>query len=103
LNGDNLIANQLENTVHNRFKALKNLFIGEGHVALLDAGVREVSLNTHIYSPLLPVVTEIGLDAVLKVHDTLRVYLACSPRAIRQLHLTDLRSQDVTEIPVQCC
>lgn len=91
LNGDNLVADQLEDTVHDRLEALKDLLVHESHVTLLNTGIGEVGLDTHIHCPFLPVVAEVGLDTVLKVHDTLRVDLARSSRAIWQLHLTDLR------------
>lgn len=103
MNGDNLVADQLEDTVHDRLKALKDLLVHKCHVALLNTSIGEVGLDTHVYCPFLPVVAEVGLYTVLEVHDTLRVDLARRPRAIRQLHLPDLRAQDVTEVPIQCC
>lgn len=82
LNGDNLVADQLEDTVHDRLKALKNLLVHKCHVTLLNTSIGEVGLDTHVHCPFLSVVAEVGLDTVLKVHDTLRVDLARRPRAI---------------------
>ncbi|KAI6753122.1 hypothetical protein HG531_005291 [Fusarium graminearum] len=63
LDRNNLVPDELQNTVDNRLEALKNLLVGEGHVTLLNASLRELGLNTDINSPLLTVVSEIGLDS----------------------------------------
>jgi hypothetical protein len=78
LNGNDLIPDQLQDSVHDRLEALQNLFVCEGHVALLDSGVGELSLNAHVHGPLLTVIPEVGLDSVLKVHDALGVHLTGS-------------------------
>ena len=73
LNGNDLVADKFENAVNNRFEALQDFLVGESHVSFFDASLGELSLDTHINGPLLVVVAEIGLDSVLKVHDTLCV------------------------------
>jgi hypothetical protein len=78
LNGDNLIPHQFQYSVHDGLETLQNLLIGKGHVAFLDTGLWEFCLDTNIDGPLLSIVSEIGLDSVLKVHDALCVYLASS-------------------------
>jgi hypothetical protein len=78
LDGDDLVPNELQNSVHHRLKALQDLLVCEGHVAFLDSSVRELSLDAHIHGPLLTVIPEVGLDSVLKVHDALGVHLTGS-------------------------
>ena len=101
LDGDDLVADQLEDTVDDGLEALEDLLVGKGHVPLLDASIRKVRLDAHVHRPLLAVVPEVGLDPVLKVHDALGVDLAGGARTVRQLHLADLGAQDVAEIAVQ--
>lgn len=78
LNGNDLISNQLENPVDNRLKALQDFFIGKGHVAFFNSSLRELGLDANIDSPLLTIVSEVGLDPVLEIHDTLGVHSAGS-------------------------
>jgi len=73
LNGNDLVSYKLENAVNDRLEALQDFLVGESHVSFFDASFGELCLDTHIDSPLLVVVAEIGLDSVLKVHDTLCV------------------------------
>jgi hypothetical protein len=101
LNGDDLITDQLKDPVDNGFKALQNFFVGEGHVAFLDTSLWEISFNADVDSPFLAVVPEIGLDTILKVHDTLGVHLSGRSRTIGKFHLADLGSEDIAKVPVQ--
>lgn len=101
MDSDDLVSDQLQNTVDDGLKALKDLFVGKRHIALLDAGIWEVGLNADIYSPLLSIVSEIGLNPVLKVHNTLRIHLTCRAGPVRELHLTDFRTKDVAEVPIE--
>lgn len=101
MDGDDLIAHQFENSIDDRLEALEDLFIRERHEALFNAGVGELRLDTDVDRPLLAVVAEVGLDAVFKVHDALRIHLPSYPGTVWQLHLTDLRPEDIAEIPVQ--
>jgi hypothetical protein len=76
LDGDDLVSDKLENTVNDRLEALQDFLVGKSHVTFLNAGLWELGLDAYIDSPLLVVVAEIGLDSVLKVHDTLCVNAA---------------------------
>ena len=80
---------------------MKDLLVGEGHVALFDPGIGELGLDADVDGPLLSVVAEVGLDAILKVHDTLCVDLAGRLGSIGQLHLADLGAQDVAEVAIE--
>ena len=73
MDGDDLVPNQLEDTVDDRLKALQDFLVCEGHVAFLDAGLGELGLDTDVDGPLLAVVAEVGLDSVLEIHDALCV------------------------------
>lgn len=101
LDGNNLVADELENAVDDGLKALENLFVGKGHVALFDASLGELSLDADVDGPLLTVVAEIGLDAVLKVHDALGVDAAGRLGAIGKLHLANLGAQNVGKVAVE--
>jgi hypothetical protein len=101
LDGNDLVTNQLENTVHHGLETLQNLLIGKGHVAFLNARIREVRLNTNIDRPFLTVVSEVRLDTVLEIHNTLGVNLARSTGSIRKLHFANLGPQDVAEVAVK--
>jgi hypothetical protein len=101
LNGNDLIPDKLQDAVHYRLEALQNLLVRECHVAFLNASLWELSLDTDIDSPLLAIVSEVGLYPVLKVHDALGVDLACGFRTIRQFHLPNLGAQDVAKVTVQ--
>lgn len=101
MDGYDLVPNQLEDSVDDGLETLQDLLVRESHVALLDASLGEVCLDSNVHCPLLAVVAEVCLDSVLKVHDTLGVYLPSSPRAVRQLHLPDPGPKDVTEISVE--
>jgi len=101
LDSNDLIPNQLQDPVHHRFEALQDFLIRERHVALFNTSLREFSLDTNVYSPLLAVVSEIGLYPVLEIHDALRVNFASRLRTVWQLHLPNLCTKDVTEITVE--
>jgi hypothetical protein len=103
LNSDNLVPNQLQYPIDHGLEALQNLLVRERHIAFLNACFWELSLNTHINSPLLAIVPEICLDPVLKVHNALGVHLTRRLGAVWKLHLTNLGTQDVGEITVQSC
>jgi hypothetical protein len=90
LNGNNLIPDKFQDTVHHRLEALQNLLIRECHVTFLNTSLWELSLDTDIDSPLLAIVSEIGLYPVLKVHDALGVDFTCGFRSVRQFHLPNL-------------
>lgn len=90
LDGYDLIPHQFQNPVHHRLETLQNLLVSEGHITFLNAGLRELSLDTNINSPFLSVVAEISLDSILKVHDALRVDFASCSRTIGQFHLANL-------------
>lgn len=78
LNGDDLVSYKFENAVDDGLKALQNLLVGESHVSFLNARLGELGLDADVNSPLLPIVAEIGLDSVFKVHDALCVDTAGS-------------------------
>src|SRR6187402_3394106 len=78
LNGNDLISDQLQDAIHHGLEALQNLLVGEGHVSFFDTSFWEFCLDTNIHSPLLVVVPEIGLDSILKIHNTLCVNSAGS-------------------------
>jgi hypothetical protein len=103
LDGNDLVSHELQDTVDNGLETLKDLLVGEGHVTLLNTSLRELSLDTNIDSPLLTVVSEISLDSVLEVHDTLGVDSASGLGAIGKLHLSNLGAENVAEITVQGC
>jgi hypothetical protein len=73
LNSNDLVSDKLENAIDDRLEALQNFLVGESHVSFFNASLGELSFDSYIDSPLLVVVAEIGLDSVLKVHDTLCV------------------------------
>lgn len=101
LNGDNLVADEFENTVDNGLKALQNFLVGESHVAFFNASLRELRFDTDIDSPLLAVVAEISLDSVLEIHDTLGVNAAGNLGSIGQLHLANLGAENIAKVAVK--
>lgn len=96
-----LIAHQLKDPIYDGLEALQDLLVSERHVTLLDACVREVGFDSDIHCPFLAIVAEVGLDPILKVHDTLGINLACRAGTIRQFHLTNLRTENVAKVPVE--
>jgi hypothetical protein len=78
LNGNDLVSNELQNSVDYRLEALQDFLVCESHVTFLDSSLGELGLDAHVHSPLLTVIPEVGLDSVLKVHDALGVHLASS-------------------------
>lgn len=103
LNRNDLIPNKLQDPIHDRLKALQNFLVREGHVALLNTSLGELSLDANVDSPFLTVVPEIGLDSVLEVHDALGIHLPGSLRPVWKLHLPNLGAQNVAEVTVQRC
>lgn len=101
LNGDNLVANKFEDTVDDRLEALENLLVRKGHVTFLNAGLGEFSFDADVDGPLLTVVSEISLDSILKVHDTLGVDTTGSLGAIGKLHLANLGAQNVAKVAIE--
>jgi hypothetical protein len=101
LDGDDLVPHELQDAVHNGLETLQDLLVGERHEALLDVGLQIVGLDADIDRPLLPVVSEVGLDPVLEVHDAFCVDLARRLGSIGKLHLADLCAQDVGEVAVK--
>jgi len=101
LDSDDLIPDKLQDTVDHWLETLQDLLVGEGHVSLLDASLRELGLNTNINSPFLTVVPEISLDSVLEIHDALGVNTTGGLGSIRQLHFPDLCSKNVTEVSIE--
>jgi hypothetical protein len=101
LDGNDLVPHQLQDSVHDRLETLEDFLVRKSHVAFFNPGLWEFSLNPNINGPFLAVVAEIGLYSVLKVHDTFGIHLPCSSRSIGQLHLPDLCTKDVAEIPIQ--
>ena len=103
LDSDDLVADEFEDAVDDGLETLQDLFIGEGHVTFFNAGVWEFGLNADIDGPFLAVIAEIGLYSVLKIHDAFCVDFTSCLRAIGKLHLSDLGTEDITEVSVQCC
>lgn len=103
LDGNDLVSHQLQDSVHDRFEALQNFFVGKGHVTLLDAGLGEFSFNTDINSPFLAIVSEICLDSVLEIHDTLGIDTTSRLGSVGKLHLSNLGPQNVAKVAVQSC
>jgi hypothetical protein len=103
LNRNNLVPNQLQDTVHHRLKALQNLLVGEGHVSFFNSSLWKLCFNTDIHRPLLAIVSEVCLYSVFKVHDTLGVHFAGSLGSVRKFHLANLCSEDVGEVAVESC
>lgn len=101
LDGDNLVADEFQNTVHDGLETLQDFLVGEGHETFLDTSLGEFSLDTDINSPLLTVGAEISLDSVLKVHDTLGVDTAGSLGTVGKLHFADLGSENVAKVAVK--
>lgn len=83
LNGDDLVADQLQYAVDNRLETLQDLFIRECHITLFDTGFGELGFDSNINGPLLTIVTKVCLYPVFKVHDALRVDLAGSLGSVR--------------------
>ena len=101
LNGNDLVANELENAVHHGLETLENLLIGKGHVPFLDARIGEIGFDTHVDRPLLTVVPEVCLDTILEIHNAFGIDLARRAGSVRELHFADLGAQDVAEVAVQ--
>lgn len=98
---NDLVPDKLQDPVDHGFEALQNLFVRKCHVSLFNTSLWELGLDAYIDSPFLTIVSEVGLYSVLEIHDTLSIDLACSSRTVGQLHLPDLRAQDVAEVSVQ--
>lgn len=103
LDGNDLVSHQLQDSVHDRLEALQDFFVGKGHVTLLNAGLGEFGFNTDINSPFLAIVSEICLDSVLEIHDTLGVDTAGRLRSVGKLHLSNLGPQNVAKVAVESC
>ena len=103
LDGDDLVPDELENAVHDRFETLQDFFVRECHVAFFDTGVWEFGLDANVHGPFLTVVPKIGLDAVFEVHDAFRIHFPRRLRPIREFHFANLSAQDIAEVAVQCC
>jgi len=100
LDGDDLVAHEFQDSIHDWLKTLQDLFVRKGHITLLDAGVRKFSFDTDIDCPLLSIIAEISLDAVFKVHDTFCINFASCFRSIRKFHFSDFCSENVAEISI---
>jgi len=103
LDSDDLIPDELQNSVDHGLETLQNLLVRKRHVTLLNAGLGKLCLDANVDCPLLAIVSEVGLYPVFKVHDAFRIDLASRLGAVWQFHFPNLGAQNVAEVAVEGC
>ena len=98
VHGLDLLSDQFQDPIYNRFKAWKNFVVCKRYTSFFNIGFGKFCFNAGIYHPTLPVVLETELDSILKIHSTRVRDPGDSTRAIRQLQFAEFRTKTAIKI-----